>query len=205
MKQTKKRILVADDNAFSRKMLANVFAKRGYVVTTAENGREALAVLDHPDPPRLALIDWMMPEVDGVETCRRIRDSEAPDPVYIILCTAKTELKDIVIGLDAGANDYITKPFVIDELLARVRVGERVVEMQISLARRARDLQHALEHIKTLQGLIPICMYCHRIRDDEQIWHRLEIYLEHHSEAKLSHGLCPECEDKHFSEPLQTE
>ena len=101
-------------------------------------------------------------------------------------------------GLGAGANDYIVKPFNREELRARVKVGERIIKLQSSLAARVEELQEALSHIKTLQGILPICMYCHKIRDDKEAWGRIESYIEKHSEVRFSHSLCPECLEKHY-------
>ena len=120
-------------------------------------------------------------------------------PTYIILLTSKGEKEDVVEGLEAGANDYIRKPFDRPELRARVRVGERVLELEAALAERIRALQDALAHVKTLQGLLPICMHCHRIRNDQQTWERLEKYISEHTEAEFTHGLCPECMKKHYN------
>ena len=106
--------------------------------------------------------------------------------------------EDIVAGLEAGANDHITKPFDRDELKARVRVGQRVIELQSALADRVRELEEAMSHIRTLQGILPICMHCHRIRNDQESWERIESYIQEHSEAQFSHGLCPECLEKYY-------
>src|SRR6267143_149516 len=103
---------------------------------------------------------------------------------------------DIVSGLQAGANDYVTKPFDFDELRARMQVGERVVQLQRSLAERVQELEAALTKVKMLQGLLPICLYCKKIRDDQNYWQQLDKYVADHSEARFSHGICPECYEK---------
>jgi len=113
----------------------------------------------------------------------------------------KDRKEDIVSGLDAGANDYVIKPFEQEELRARLRVGERVVELQSALNDRVKELQKALSHIKTLQGILPICMHCHKIRDDQDVWQRLEKYIAEHSGVQFSHGLCPECRKKYYPDP----
>ena len=107
-------------------------------------------------------------------------------------------LKDIIAGLEAGADDYIGKPYEKDELRVRVKVGERITALQSALVEQVRSLQEALAHVKTLQGILPICMHCHKIRNDQQSWQRLEKYIAEHSDAKFSHGLCPECMKKHY-------
>lgn len=195
------KVLVADDDATTRRMLVAFLEKWGYTVVEAADGKEALAVLEGRDPPRLAVLDWVMPEVDGIELCRRVRASALGELCYIILLTARDAKADIVVGLDAGANDYITKPFDGEELQARVAVGSRVVELQDALVERLRELEEAVQHIRTLQGILPICMHCHRIRDDRASWQQLEHYVQTHSEARFSHGLCPECLAKYYPEP----
>jgi hypothetical protein len=100
-----------------------------------------------------------------------------------------------------GADDYIAKPYDIPELRARVDVGRRMVEVQGQLVDRVRELRAALDHVKTLQGILPICMHCHKIRNDSNSWDRIEKYIEEHSKAEFSHGLCPECLEKHYPKP----
>jgi CheY-like chemotaxis protein len=196
------RILTADDEASSRKLLAAILRKSGYEVVSTSDGKEALAVLESEEPPRIALLDWLMPGLDGVEVCKRVRSLEGGNSTYLILLTALGRKENIVKGLRAGADDYITKPFDTEELRARIKVGERILGLRSDLARQVLQLEEALAHIKTLQGIIPICMHCHRIRDDEEVWQRIESYLERHSEARFSHGLCPTCLKRHYPEAV---
>jgi phosphoserine phosphatase RsbU/P len=116
-----------------------------------------------------------------------------PPPPYLILLTAKGRREDIITGLKAGANDYVTKPFDREELRARVQVGARIVELQHSLADRVHALEEALARVKQLQGLLPICSYCKKIRDDQNYWQQVENYISRHSEAQFSHSICPGC------------
>ncbi len=190
------QILVADDDITSRIAVRRKLMQLGYDVVMASDGPEALAGLLAPGAPALAILDWVMPGMEGTEVCRRIRAARAGQPLYIILLTSKDGKEHIVEGLDKGANDFISKPFDPDELRARVRVGQRVVELELSLAEKVRTLENALTHIKTLQGILPICMYCHKIRTDKQVWERLEQYIVAHTDAQFSHGLCPDCEPK---------
>lgn len=190
------KILIAEDDPVSRRVLAATLTKFGYEVAMAVDGAQAWALLQHEDAPQLAILDWMMPELDGVELCRRVRLIPTATPPYLILLTAKTGKEDVVAGLDAGANDYLTKPFDREELRARVQVGAHVLELQKTLATRVAELEAALERVKQLQGLLPICSYCKLIRDDQNYWQRLDSYLMEYSEVQFSHGICPDCYEK---------
>jgi response regulator RpfG family c-di-GMP phosphodiesterase len=138
----------------------------------------------------------MMPGIDGIELCRKMRAKQDLIPTHIILLTARNGKADIVYGLEAGADDYIAKPFDRNELRARIQVGMRLVELQRKLAERVEDLTHALQQVKQLQGLLPICSYCKKIRGDNNYWQQVESYISTHSEAQFSHGICPECFEK---------
>lgn len=136
------RILIAEDDLTSRTMLAAVLRKSGHHVIEAVNGAEAWQVLQLPEAPKLIIIDWMMPELDGLELIRLVRGLPTEDPPYLIMLTAKGEKADIITGLDAGANDYLGKPFDPGELRARVEVGRRMVEMQTALIASREDLAY---------------------------------------------------------------
>jgi len=193
-------VLIAEDDAISRRLLEATLGRLGYEVISTTNGREAWEVLDSDDAPQLAILDWMMPEMDGIDVCRRLRERRAASYVYVVLLTAKGQKSDVVAGLEAGADDYVTKPFDPHELSSRLDVGRRILSLESELAGKIDELQHALNHVKQLQGLLPICMYCKRIRDDEDAWHRLESYIERHSEAMFTHSLCGECMTEHYPE-----
>jgi two-component system, cell cycle response regulator len=127
------RILIAEDDFTSRTMLASVLKKKGHEVEATANGMEAWKAMQLPDAPRLAILDWMMPEMDGLEVVRRLRAMNGDRPPYLIILTSRDEEENIIAGLDAGANDYLAKPFNPGELLARVESGRRMIEMQDSL------------------------------------------------------------------------
>src|SRR5919204_3876475 len=143
--------------------------------------------------PTMAILDWMMPEIDGPDVCRRVRRELPLANMYLLLVTARESRGDVVAGLDAGADDYIIKPFDPEELRARVAVGVRVLGLQQKLAERVAELQTALSSVKQLRGLLPICSYCKRIRGDDQYWQQVEGYIAEHSDAQFSHGICPSC------------
>lgn len=187
------RILIAEDDPVSRRVLETTLIKEGHEVVVTRDGAEAWEVLRRENAPSLVILDWMMPGLDGVELCRRMRQMGSSTPPYILLLTAKVNKADIVLGLNAGADDYVAKPFDHYELHARIHVGARVLQLRKRLAKRVRELEDALTQIKQLQGILPICSYCKNIRDDRNYWQRVESYISDHSEAKFSHSICPDC------------
>jgi response regulator RpfG family c-di-GMP phosphodiesterase len=134
-----------------------------------------------------------MPQMEGIEVCRRVRSNKSLAPRFLILVTVRDSKRDVVAGLSAGANDYITKPFDKTELLARVKIGSQMVELQQALTQRVEELADALAKVKQLSGLLPICSYCKKIRDDRNYWQQVDDYVSSHSEATFSHSICPEC------------
>jgi two-component system, NtrC family, sensor kinase len=136
------KVLVADDEAISRKLLANYLQKWGHEVVVAENGAEAWELFCQDRFP-IVLSDWMMPELDGLELIRRIRAHDVAGYVYVILLTAKAQKEDVVEGMEAGADDFVAKPFDRDELRVRLWEGERMIQLHQTLAERNRDLQEA--------------------------------------------------------------
>ena len=160
------KILIAEDNLMSRNVLKAMLANSGHEVVAAVNGAEAWEIMQRPDAPRVAILDWMMPIMDGIEVCRRIRSLKTDRPPYIIILTTMAEKEDIVTGLEAGADDYLIKPCDIRELRARISVGRRASEMQDIVAGKMGELRDALDRIKKLQGNPPICSRCQKIMAD---------------------------------------
>ncbi|MBI5384077.1 MAG: response regulator [Verrucomicrobia bacterium] len=198
------KILIADDDRTSRCVLEAMLTQWRYRVVAVGNGAEAVKALHAPDAPLLAILDWEMPEMDGVEACRRLRASPPSGRMpHLILLTSRHSQEDLVAAMEAGADDYLTKPVAREELRVRVQAGARMVSLQCSLAERVAELEQALEHIKTLQGILPICMYCKKIRDDREYWHQLESYMHVHTNVQFSHGICPECVERHVKPQLE--
>src|SRR5262245_8277652 len=197
------RILIAEDDLVSRKMLEATLTRWGYEVLVTCDGQAALQALTSPDAPRVAILDWMMPSLDGVDVCRKVREGSVAQPPYVILLTAKGNKEDIVSGLEAGADDYIIKPFDREELRARLQAGLRIITLQNQLAARVRELEEAIARIRTLQGLLPICSYCKRVRNDGDYWQQVESYISDHSDARFSHGICPDCYESVVRPQLQ--
>jgi DNA-binding response OmpR family regulator len=163
-------------------MLGRTLETWGFEVAIAHDGRAAWEQIVSDTPPALAIVDWEMPELDGIELCRRVRATRLRPPIYVILLTARTSRLDLVAGLEAGADDYLTKPFDPDELRARIHVGLRTLRL--------------IADIKQLTGLLPICTYCKRIRSDHDYWDQVEHYIAEHTDAVFSHGICPSCLNK---------
>jgi sigma-B regulation protein RsbU (phosphoserine phosphatase) len=194
------RVLAADDDRTALTILSGLLEQWHLEVSTAADGLAAWQQLQQPDPPSLAILDWEMPGLDGVEVCRRVRANPATAHLYVVLLTARDSRADLVQGLDAGADDYVTKPFHLEELRARVQVGIRVARLQENLSDRVAELQVALSRVKQLSGLLPICSYCKRIRSDSDYWEQVESYIAQHSDARFSHGICPPCYENVMTE-----
>ena len=147
------RVMIAEDDAMSRTILRNWLENWGYEVTVAEDGATAWKILQQEHPPELLILDWVMPEIDGMELCRRIRERQQGPYQYILLVTTRNEKQDIVKGLDAGADDYLTKPLDRSELQARLRVGKRILTLQRGLIETREELRFQATH-DALTGIL---------------------------------------------------
>jgi len=213
-------ILIVADETTNLATLSAYLEAAGFEVLAAQDGASGLSIVERARPD-LILLDVLMPGLDGFETCRRLKAAEGIQDIPVIFMTALTETADKVTGFEVGGVDYVTKPFQVEELLARVKthlalrqlqhqleaqkrqLEAQNVQLQQEIAERQRaeaereqligHLQEALANIKTLRGLIPICAACKKIRDDTGYWNQLEGYLHTHTEAEFSHGICPEC------------
>jgi DNA-binding response OmpR family regulator len=184
-------IVVADDDAVGRELVSRVLEKAGHPTVTAPDGARAWELIQSAKPP-LAVLDWDMPHLSGLDVLRRVKLTVDRTPPYVLLLTSRTEVRDRVLGLSVGADDYLTKPFEPAELVARVEVGLRVVQLQRSLASRVAELEDALAHVNRLESLLPICGRCKRIQSGEA-WHDLENFLATSTGVRFSHGACPVC------------
>lgn len=151
---SKTRVLVAEDDPISRVLVVTWLQKWGYDVIATHDGGEAMNVLRRPDAPALAILDWCMPQMDGLEVCRRLRESKKT--VYLILLTARGQKEDMIEGLRAGADDYLVKPFHAEELHARLLAGVRVMTVQENLVARVRKLEAAASSLELLRLQIPL-------------------------------------------------
>lgn len=191
------KILVVDDNAANIDVMLQFLEPLGYELAIAASGEKALRVADHFRPD-LVLLDVMMPEMDGYETCRRLKAPPLSLKAPVIFVTAKKETEDIVRGFNCGGVDYVSKPFRQEEVASRIETHLRLRHMITVQAELIAELRRAHGEIKTLSGLLPICSYCKKIRDDSGYWHQIEVYIDRHSDAQFSHGLCEACAAKHY-------
>ena len=196
------RVLVADDDPTVRSVLSTRLEKWGFGVVTAEDGAQALDVLQATDGPSIGLLDWMMPELSGPDVCRRISAGAHATGRYLILLTARGGAANVAQGLSSGADDFIVKPCDDRELRARLCVAARVVRLESQLHERVRQLEGALANVKQLEALLPICSYCHSVRQDDNYWQRLDHYVQRHG-MTFSHGICPSCFETHMEPQLE--
>ena len=196
-------VLVAEDEPATLRLIEHTLSRHDYNVTAVADGRQALELIEQGQAPVLAILDWMMPYADGIEVCHRLRSLPDGDRRYILFLTARSERDDKLLAFDAGADDFLTKPFDRQELVARVRVGQRILQLQQHLTQRLLQLERAMAEIKQLKGLVPICSYCKKVRTDEDYWQQVEIYISKNSDLQFSHGICPECYDEIWKPKLQ--
>jgi len=187
------KVLVADDQAIHRRLARKALEPAGHEVSEVQDGNAAWDLLCGTGDPMVALLDWAMPGISGPDLCRRVRARTEVLPPYLILVTARDQPEEIVAGLGAGGDDYVIKPFNPAVLRARVGVGTRMLELRSALAERVAALESALAQVKRLQGLFPMCAWCKKIRNDQNFWESVEVYVAEHTDARFSHGICPDC------------
>ena len=203
-------ILMVDDYPDNLVLVKKLLEKAGFQdLQTASSAQEAFVLLGVSEkkirPVDLVLMDIMMPEMDGIEACRQMKESEEMKDIPVIMMTALTDMASLESAFNAGAIDYVTKPLRSVELVARVRSALRLKhemdkrkQREEELRIRNEELEKAAREIKTLRGFLPICMYCKKIRDDQGYWQQLEAYFMGHSDLAFSHGICEPCAKAHF-------
>jgi CheY-like chemotaxis protein len=176
------KILVAEDDPVSVKILQLTLEHYGHEVITTSSGQEAWEAFDR-EPVRTIVSDWMMPGMSGLELCQKVRARAKTDYTYFILLTANTTGREnLREAMDAGIDDFLPKPLDREVIMMRLRVAERILEFSTQ--------------IRQLKELLPICMYCKRIRDDSDYWQQVESYIHTHTGSNFSHGICPDCFQK---------
>jgi len=190
------KILIAEDHYVSRHLLERNLSNWGFSVISAEDGEQALNILNSDEAPPIAILDWMMPKMDGIDICRAIRARKDRPYVYLLLLTAKSQKEEVAAGLEAGADDYVIKPFDPDELRARLKVGQRVVNLERTLAGKAAELEAARGKVSQLQSLLPVCPSCRTIREDQEYWQKVEAYIRAEADALEGASVCPACRKK---------
>jgi DNA-binding response OmpR family regulator len=177
------KLLIADDDIFFRKLLKQTLAS-DYDIILAEDGNEAWTTLQQEDAPQLAILDWVMPGMSGPQVCRKVRQCSRLDSMYLIILTAKNSVADVVSGLRAGADDYVTKPFSPEELRARVKIGERILNLKDSLAECSAEANEASARETLLQQLL-LRLPCRSGSDvDQRNWPGVEAFIRQGSEAQ---------------------
>lgn len=181
-------VIVADDDPAIRMLLSTALRRDGWSVIEARDGMEAIA--HHSEgAARLIISDWHMPGIDGVEMCRRLRAYRSPAYTYFILISgARCEPATFQTAMNAGVDDFLFKPLDLVQVSLRLRAAKRL----LTYANRLQELEN----------VIPVCSYCRRLRDDRNAYHQMEAYFERNASVLFSHGVCPECEVKHFPEPV---
>jgi len=174
-------ILVAEDDNVSRRILYRNITRLGHTVSEAGNGAEAWSILQS-EPIRVVVSDWMMPEMSGLELCRQVRERTDSTYTYFILLTARQDDENHREAMAAGVDEFLTKPLDREELEMRLRVAERIIGFATQ--------------VRQLKALLPICMYCKKIRDDHDYWKIIEEYIHQHTGSDFSHGICPDCYEK---------
>ena len=187
------RVLLAEDHRPTREALRTLMEQKGFQVTAVSNGSDAIESLVSPDGPSIGIIDWMMPDASGLEVCRAVRAALPTRYVYLIMVTARDREEDVAEALAVGADDFIRKPCGPAELIARVRSGQRTIGLERTLAGRVAELEGLVGSIRQLKRLLPICMYCKKVRDDSDYWQEIEAYIRDQTGTDFSHGICPDC------------
>jgi sigma-B regulation protein RsbU (phosphoserine phosphatase) len=187
-------ILIADDDAVSRALLVRTLELWGHDVEHVVDGLEACARLIMPGAPTLAILDWSMPGLEGPEVCRQVRASTIRLQPYLVMLTARHAPEDLAVALEAGADDFLSKPFNRVELMARLHAGMRILNLHRALTDRIQELEESRQREHHLRTLMPICSYCKKIRGDRDDWEPIDRYLAEHG-YRFTHAVCPTCLD----------
>jgi sigma-B regulation protein RsbU (phosphoserine phosphatase) len=187
-------ILIADDESVSRTVLARTLEQWGHEVEVVVDGLEASKRLVVPGAALLAILDWGMPGLEGPEVCRSVRAAALRLQPYLVMLTARHTPEDLAEALEAGADDFLSKPFNRVELMARLHAGMRILNLHRALTDRIQELEESRQREHHLRTLMPICAYCKKIRGDRDEWEPIDQYLAEHG-YRFTHAVCPSCLD----------
>lgn len=204
MEPTKPFVVIVDDIQENVRILHHALKEQPYSFAIAYSGTELLRILE-THPVTLILLDVMLPDIDGFTLAKQILSHDRFKEIPIIFVTARAEQEDRIRGFESGGVDYVSKPFDSREILERVKTH---VNLRLAIEeqkRLNRELQTALDRVKKLEGIIPICSSCKKIRSDEGYWTQVERYITEHTGAMFSHSLCPDCASKLFPEDVLDE
>ncbi|MFH2058646.1 MAG: response regulator [Pseudomonadota bacterium] len=193
------QILIVDDVPKNIQVIGTILRGKGFLCSIAQSGSQALEIVEQ-NPPDLILLDIMMDGMDGFETCSRLKKNSTTKDIPIIFLSGLSDTASKVEGFKIGAVDFITKPFQSEEVLVRIKTHLTLRTLQKHLEEKNTQLQEALDKIKTLKGLLPICATCKKVRDDKGYWNQIDVYIEKHSDALFSHGICPGCSKKMYGD-----
>ena len=183
------KILIAEDDALSRELLSSTLKKLGHHIIVTGDGQEAWEVFQQRENIQILISDWIMPHIDGLKLCRLVRTLRRPHYTYSILLTYLRGKQNYLQGLDAGADDFMSKPLEPDLLQARLQVAERILELRYEVGQ--------------LQSLLPICSYCKKIRDAEDAWTSVENFIAEQTGTNFTHSICPQCYNNVVQPELQ--
>ncbi len=186
------KILVADDDKVGRRVVEALLAKWGHEVITADDGDQAWEIIQKDARVRMALLDWQMPGLDGLDVIRKAKKQHFV-PFYSILVTMRAGKFSHIDALEAGADDYVSKPFDPDVLWARIKSGIRTIELESDLVRRIAEVERSLAAFARLAEVVPVCPVCGSVRDHQGQWHKLNLPLGDVSRNISAAKLCPEC------------
>ncbi|AEJ18461.1 response regulator [Gracilinema caldarium] len=197
-------VVIVDDIQENVRILHHALREQPYSFAIAYSGNELLRILE-TYPVTLILLDVMLPDIDGFTLAKQILADERYKEIPIIFVTARAEQEDKLRGFEAGGVDYVSKPFDSREILQRVRTHVNLRLAMEEQKRLNRELQEALDRVKKLEGIIPICSSCKKIRSDEGYWTQVEQYISEHTGVMFSHSLCPDCASKLFPKDVLDE
>ncbi len=186
---SKHTVHIVEDDPTTRRLLENLTSLLGYQVESYNNGDEAWEAFATVDP-QIVISDWKMPGKDGLELCRRIRGMRSDTYTYFVLVTAQRRSRaNLEQAISAGVDDFLKKPIGSDEIWNRLRVAERILDFN--------------KQVKTLESLIPICAYCKKVRNDDDLWEQIEQYVNERTGADFTHSICPSCLEEHVQPQME--